>query len=110
MRTRIWDTGPYLAVARPKAPVLGEGEVAAIEYRVQLEHYERDYRAFVPVERQFLRERAAWEKESGGGPIEIDTWQVDAGEMLGRDPRRYFAQLPAGVGPGPKVGINRKIL
>jgi hypothetical protein len=110
LRKKIWDTGPYLALVMPKAPVLADGaEPNGVEHRVALEQYETDYRAWHAAERQFKRERAEFEKQHGQA-VEIDAWHVDAGEMLGNDPRRYRETLPPGLTPGANVGASRKIM
>jgi hypothetical protein len=111
LRSRIWDTGPYFALVKPEAPALAEGQDPdSVEHRVALEEYEASYRRWRAAKQQFERERAEWEKTSGGGAVELDMFHVDAGESLEKDPRRYHAALPHGAKAGLKADAARKVM
>jgi hypothetical protein len=97
MRAAIFDIGPQRVVAKPAAPVLAAGQDPnSIEYRVAMEQFEADYRAYAAAERPFMSQRKIFEKEFGQA-VEIVMWSVDAAESVEHDPRRFHYVLPAGI-------------
>jgi hypothetical protein len=110
LRRRIFDMGPQPIAAKPNPPVLADGQnPRGVQYTVEYEEFEAAYRSWFAANRQFEKERQAWERKFGQA-AEIDLWSVDAGEYLMNDPKRYRETLPAGVQIGPYHDANRRVI
>jgi hypothetical protein len=108
----MFDLGPQPPVRPTKPQVLldevtlpagAEGN-SAIEPETR--RYAERYRDYLRAMDSYETERAKWERESGGGAIEISTSQADIVEC-GRG--RYVAVLPPDVKLGPRSGTNRVV-
>jgi hypothetical protein len=115
----VWDIGPLRPVP-PQRPALLDAAVelspaavhrgrtdsdpriepALARWTQAMQNYQRECDAY-------KAERAQWERESGGGAIEISTTQADIVEC---GHGRYVTRLPDGVKPGRRSGLNRVIL
>jgi hypothetical protein len=105
----VWDFGPQPPVAPVKPAVLQTPDPPPGAHGNP--EFEPTSRRFAEAQAGYLRdlenyrhERAAWERASGGGPIEILTGQRDIVEV-GRG--RYVRTLPPGVKPGLRSGDHR---
>jgi hypothetical protein len=109
---RVFDLGPQPPVRPVKPPVLLDtvelppGAEGDPRIEPELRRYTEAYRDYLAALDAHQAERVAWERESGGGPIEILTHQHD---IVERDPKRYVRKLPEGVQPGPRSGPHRVV-
>jgi hypothetical protein len=101
-RPKILDAaGPSPAdIARGRTDGNPEIEPTLRRYNEALQNYERELQTY-------RAERAQWERERGGGAMEISTTQADIVEC---GHGRYVTRLPDGVKPGRRSGLNRIIL
>ncbi len=109
----IYDIGPQPPIAPTKPQVLLDEKPlppgAEGDPRIEPElrrHREREA-GHARALANFKAERAAWERDRGGGAIEMACGAVPGAEMNERDPARYVKTLPAGVKLGPLSGANR---
>jgi hypothetical protein len=72
--------------------------------------FDEDVRHRASLKRKHRIDVERWRHESGGGPVEMDMYRVDAARAMERDPQRYVAALPPGVAAGPKSGKNRVVI
>jgi hypothetical protein len=111
----LWDTGPRKPKMPdkpipPKQDGMSEGEydLAMIEFRVILEDYETELKAYGRARIEFQE----WHKRNGG-PVEFPQFSCDADDTLDREPNRYYVSsrtrghendanlgLPPGMKPG----------
>lgn len=109
----IFDLGPVKPQRSAKPQVLLDevalppGAEGDPRIEPELARYAERYRDYLRQMETFAAERAAWEKESGGGAVEISS--PHAGEMVERGRGRYVTKLPEGVTLGPRSGTNRVI-
>jgi hypothetical protein len=110
---RVYDLGPQPPVAPVKpqvlvdAPKLPPGAEGDPSIEPETRRYAEQCRNHLRAVETFDAERAAWERESGGGAVEIGCNFVDGGEMLERGQGRYVAALPPGVELGSRSGTER---
>jgi hypothetical protein len=108
----IFDLGPQAPIrpVKPRVlldtPALAPGATGPDDYEAEFARYTQQYRGYLRAMDSYETERAKWERESGGGAIEISTTQANIVEC-GRG--RYVAELPEGVTLGPRSGANRVI-
>jgi hypothetical protein len=110
--TVVFDLGPQAPVRPVKPAVLLEtpelppGATGPDEYSAALERYTQKYCDYLVQLDGYEKERADWERQSGGGAVEISTTQ---GNIIECGHGGYVAVLPPDVKLGPKSGTNRVI-
>jgi hypothetical protein len=99
----IFDIGPQPPVPPVKpqvlidAPKLPPGAHGDPRIEPETRRHAEACRAYERAMGSHKAERTAWERESGGGAVELSCNSVSGGEMLERGRGRYVTSLPSDV-------------